>query len=257
MTISSGQARYSKVAMLLHWLIAFALAFQLGTGDALEHAPRGLEKFTTAQFHKTIGITILLLSLLRLFWRMGHARPAPAGDSPWAMRLASITHWGLYAFMILAPLSGWLASSTSRFTAPIDMFGLFTFPDFPFVASAAEATRASLHEFGEDAHGALAKVGFALILLHVIGALRHQVLAKREMVERMLPVSRPLGPIIGGITIVALFIAMVALHGFAEQPGIAPAVNPALIPEALKKPPPAGTAPKAEAVGEPLGGKLG
>jgi cytochrome b561 len=133
--------RYSRTAMALHWLIAAMLAFQFGLGEAFEHLPRGKLLFDTAQFHKSIGITILLLTVIRLAVRFTKPRPAPLGDSGWAQRLAGIVHWGLYAFMIGAPLTGWLAASTSRLDIPTYLFNVIPWPDFPFVSGMEAAAK--------------------------------------------------------------------------------------------------------------------
>lgn len=221
------QDRYSSSAILLHWLIAAALAFQFGLGEALEHLPRGPKQLDVIQFHKTIGITILLLTLVRVAVRVATPRPRPVGDSGWAQRLASAAHLGLYAVMILAPLTGWLASSTGRLSVPIDMFGLFHWPAFPGMDSLAEASRHGLHEFGEETHGAIAKIGLLLFLLHVAGALRHQFLARQRMVERMMPGHITLSPIVGSAHIVGFAAVLAALMMWGKT-GPAPATDPAI-----------------------------
>ncbi len=213
--------------MTLHWLIAAALALQIGLAEGAEHLPRGKGLFDTMQFHKAVGITILLLSLVRLAVRFAKPRPAPLADQGWATRLASITHWGLYAFMVLGPLTGWLAASTGRIAPPIDMFGMFTWPHFPAVSGLEEATRHSLHEFGEVAHGAIAKIGLLLFLLHIVGALRHQGYLKQAIVERMLPGSKHFSPLAGSALIVALMLGFFGLLNWAKMPGIAPASDQA------------------------------
>ena len=222
-------ARYSRTAMLLHWGIAAALAFQFGLGLAFEEGPKGKALFDVAQFHKSIGITILLLSLARLAVRFAKPRPLPMGDKGWAERLASFTHIALYAFMILAPLTGWLATSTSRFTIPTYLFNTVPWPDFPFAAGLADAAKHSVHQFAESAHVVITKLGMVLFLLHVAGALRHQWLLKEALIERMVPVRRTLSPIIGSALIVALFGAAFALLALGKMPGIAPAADASLM----------------------------
>lgn len=219
--------RYSKTAMLLHWLIAAALAFQIGLGEAMEHLPRGPQQFDVAQFHKAVGITILVLTLWRIAVRFSTPRPAPMGDAGWAQRLAGITHWGLYAFMLLAPLSGWIATSTSRFKLPIDMFGVFHWPAFPMMAGLEEAARKSLHEFAEDVHGGLVKIAMLLFLLHIAGALRHQFLMRQPTVERMMPGSKPLSPVLGTAHILGFTALLFGILVWGKS-GPAPAADPAI-----------------------------
>ncbi len=218
-------ARYSKTAMTLHWLIAAALAFQFGLGEAFEHLPRGKLLFDTAQFHKSIGITILILTLVRIAVRFAKPRPAPLGDHGWAERLASVTHMGLYAFMLIAPLSGWLMTTASKFAIPTYLFNVIPWPDFPFVAGMEAASKENLHDVAEVVHEVIAKLGLALFLLHVIGALRHQFLLKEPLIERMVPLKRALSPLVGSALIVALAGSAFALMILGQQPGVVPAAD--------------------------------
>src|SRR6478609_6058634 len=105
---SNPQARYSTGAIVLHWLIALALAFQLALGFAMPHDERGFALF---QLHKSVGVTILVLTVLRLAWRLTHRPPAPV-EGGFQGVLAKAVHTLLYAFMIIAPLTGWAMVST-------------------------------------------------------------------------------------------------------------------------------------------------
>ena len=218
-------ASYSRTAMALHWLIAAALAFQFGLGEAFEHLPRGKQLFDTAQFHKSIGITILILTLIRVVVRFTKPRPAPMGDQGWAERLASITHMGLYAFMLLAPMSGWIMTTASKFAIPTYLFNVIPWPDFPFVGGMEATSKHNLHEVAKTAHEVIGRLGIALFVLHVIGALRHQFLLKEALVERMVPVRKRLTPIMGSALIVALAGSVVALMVAGQQPGLVPAAD--------------------------------
>ena len=110
--------RYSRVAMLLHWLIAACFAFQIGLGWRMD-APRGPQTFAVYQLHKSVGITILLLTLIRLAWRLTKPAPAfPSTMSPLEKRLAAIVHAGFYMLLIGLPLTGWLIVSSSKTGVP-------------------------------------------------------------------------------------------------------------------------------------------
>jgi cytochrome b561/polyisoprenoid-binding protein YceI len=236
--------RYSKTAMILHWLLAAMIAFQYGLGEAFAHLPRGKLLFDTAQFHKSVGITILLLTFIRLAVRFTKPRPAPMGDHGWAERLASIVHWGLYAFMIGAPLTGWLATTTSKYDIPTYLFNAVPWPDFPFVAGMEAAAKHNLHEVAEVAHEVVAKLGLLLFLLHVVGALRHQWLLKEALIERMLPARQPLSAVVGSALIIALAGTAFALMQIGENPSVVPAANAKLM--SAPDPGPAPLAPKAQ-----------
>ena len=102
---AAGQ-RYSSGAILLHWTIALALAFQLALGFAM---PKNESGFALYQLHKSVGITILLLTLARLAWRLTH-RPPPAVEGGFQGFLAKAVHTLLYVFMVGAPLAGWVVA---------------------------------------------------------------------------------------------------------------------------------------------------
>lgn len=210
--------RYSLAAIFLHWVLALALAFQIGMGWQLEHLPRGPVMFAMFQLHKSIGIVILLLSAVRLGLRWTLPRPKPMRDDPLKMRLAAWVHTGLYIFMIGAPLSGWLLVSTAEIKVPTLLFGVMPWPDIPFTSSLPNA----VHEASEAIHAWLAWLGIALFLMHVAGALRHELLLREATVERMLPA--PLGSAsrrFGGaiIALLALVTGITLLLGQSVRTG--------------------------------------
>ncbi len=173
--------RYSRTAMGLHWVIALLLVFNHALGGRTEDLKKGFELFWVFQLHKSIGITILLLSLWRLWVRVRNPRPAALG-SGWTDKLASAVHWGFYVVMIGAPLSGWVIVSTAKIKIPTLLFGIIPWPHLP--------VSAGLHGVAEDVHGILASVAFILLVLHIAGALRHQFLLKEALIERIVPAGR-------------------------------------------------------------------
>jgi cytochrome b561/polyisoprenoid-binding protein YceI len=217
--------RYSRTAIILHWLIAGALAFQCGLGTFFADTAKGKVLYDVAQFHKSIGIAILLLSLIRLAVRFIKPRPAPLGDHGWAERLASLGHFGLYAFMIGAPITGWLAVSVGHNEVPTVLFNTIPWPDFPFVSGMGAAIKHDVHEYAEIAHSVIAKLGLLLFLLHIAGALRHQWILKQPLIERMVPVPKPLSRLAGSGLILALAAAFFTLLQYAEATGIAPSAH--------------------------------
>src|SRR3954464_14277443 len=105
--------RYAAPAIVLHWLIALAIICQIVLASRMDGPPTP-ESFAVTQLHKSIGITILLLSLLRLGWGvMASPAPLPATLTRWERVLAGLTHVGFYVIMIGMPLTGWLMVSTS------------------------------------------------------------------------------------------------------------------------------------------------
>lgn len=193
--------RYSYTAITLHWLIALLLAFQIALGWALE-GNNSPELFARYQLHKSVGITILLLSLARLAARLFTSRP-PVSDGPaWTRALASTVHWLFYLVMILGPITGWLLVSTARVQVPTLLYGIVPWPHLP--------VGRSWHEPAESIHGAMAWLAIGLFALHIAGALRHQWLLGKPELQRMIPFARgkAAGAAIGALALVgAAFVA--------------------------------------------------
>lgn len=170
-----AQQRYSKVAMALHWLIALALAGEIALGFAM---PRDASGFAAFQLHKSIGITVLLLTLVRLGWRFTH-RPPAAVEAGWQAGLAALVHWLFYFFMVAMPLTGWALVSSAPIDVPTLLYGTVTWPHLPLGEG--------WNELAEESHELLAWFGISLFVLHVAGALRHHLLLKDGLLARMSP----------------------------------------------------------------------
>lgn len=141
------------------------------------------QRFKIYQWHKSFGIVVLILSVVRLVWRLAHKAPAlPTGMKAWEVFFAKVTHIGFYALMIGVPLLGWAMISASRLPIENELFYLIPLPDLPGV-SASESV--------EDRLKALHKIGAKLILLlfvlHVAGALKHHFVEKDGTLARMMP----------------------------------------------------------------------
>lgn len=172
---AEAQARYGRIAILLHWLIAFALVFEISLGFATPHDERG---FALIQLHKSVGIAILLLSLARLGWRLTH-RPPPAVERGFGGFLAGAVHVLFYVLMIGLPLTGWALVSTDPLKLPTLLFGTIPWPHLPLPGSINEAM--------EETHELLAWAGIFLTVLHVAGALRHHILLRDGLLARIAP----------------------------------------------------------------------
>jgi len=183
-------ARYSAVAILLHWTIAALIVLQVTLASRME--ARTPEAFAVTQFHKSIGITILLLSFARLGWRLlNPPPPEPAGLARWERRLATAVHWGFYAVMILMPVTGWIMVSTSRIVLPTLLFDTIPWPHLPGLPELAPAAKAVWNETAKTAHHTIIKGAYVLFGLHVAGALKHQFLDRdTPVLPRMAPGAR-------------------------------------------------------------------
>lgn len=212
--------RYSLGAILLHWLIAAALVFQIVFAESLE-GPRGPDLFARFQLHKSVGITILLLSVARLAWRYIVPRPAPVPGPKWAMTLSGLVHFGFYFFMIAAPVTGWIMVSTSKIKVETLLFGTIPWPHLPVPASWGEPAE-FLHHF-------MPNVAIALLVLHVVGALRHQYLLGTPILARMLPGGQ--GKAIGAlVTAAAIMLGGVVLGKVIDPRGAAAPAKAAAVP---------------------------
>lgn len=179
---TTAKSRYSRVSMLFHWSIAIAVIVNWRIAEAAEHAV-GPAKGAIFADHKALGITILVLTLGRIAWRLSHPMPAlPANYAAWETILARGTHVLFYVLLIGLPLGGWVANSlTGR---DIDFFGLFTIPPLP-TGENKELGRAI---FG--AHAAGGTFLLALVALHILGALKHTVIDRDGGIFRMLPFGK-------------------------------------------------------------------
>lgn len=171
--------RYSTVSLVLHWLIAGLVVTQLG----LVWAHEATEGSTSREFmnlHKSVGLSILVLTLARLGWRIANpAIPLPAGTPRWQKLAARGTHVLFYVFLIAMPLVGWAASSAAG--RDIVWFGLFEWPLLPI--GGGRETAGSLM----DAHEIAGKLLIALVVLHVLGALKHHFVDRDNVLHRMIP----------------------------------------------------------------------
>ncbi len=129
--------RYTRTAIVLHWLIAAMVISTIILAWIFHTVPAEIaQPYTNA--HKTIGITVLGLALLRLLWRVAHRPPPFSPALPRWQRVAARTgHAGLYFIILAMPLSGWIYDSAWEYAAdvPIDVFGLFEMPRIAWVAS--------------------------------------------------------------------------------------------------------------------------
>jgi cytochrome b561 len=192
---SAGAAprdRYTAVAITLHWLIAalilsnIALAWYFGTLT-------GLERTEPTQWHKSIGITVLLLSVLRLGWRLvSPPPPLPADVKGWEKFVAQAVHVLFYVIMLGMPLTGWAMVSASPLihVFPIRLYHLIPWPAIGPLTTLPHDQMKAAHKVLAQSHGLLALLAYALIVLHVGAALMHQFVRRDAIAARMLPFLR-------------------------------------------------------------------
>lgn len=179
-----ARAHYSSVAITLHWLIAALIIANVFVGGAMEDA-KGAAKAQIFVYHMSVGISVLLLSLVRLGWRLREPWPAlPAGMAQWERLLARLTHVGFYVLMIGVPLLGWATVSANPRVSGLEWWGVIPWPELPLAKSD------DLAETLGDTHEASVKLVYVLLALHVAGALKHHFLSKDDVLARMIPLLR-------------------------------------------------------------------
>ncbi len=187
--MAGQRSHYSTVAIWLHWIIAFIVIGNLIGGLTIDYwfdSPDPAMKATGATImglHKSLGLTVIVLTLARLAWRIANPPPPlPSHMTPLELGLAKATHGLFYALMLLMPLSGWAMVSTAKRVAPVSWFGVVEVPALPLSRGLSEVFDAS--------HLLLGYLAFAVIVLHVAGALKHHFLDRDDVLARMIPLLR-------------------------------------------------------------------
>ncbi len=196
---SRREQRYTRVAIILHWLMALVIVWQIWIGvwmtGAVNDPATQAAAYEAFQFHKSLGLTLLVLAVLRLLWRLtNRVPPLPAHTPGWQKVAARLSHYTLYAFMVLIPLSGWIYVSTgwnsdtgTAFAIPTVWFGLFEWPHIPGLDG-----NGPLADIVVEMHGLLAFLLTVLLVLHVAAALKHHFVDRDLALWSMLPfISRP------------------------------------------------------------------
>ncbi len=186
----SEHTRYTKTAIILHWLVALLILVNLALGTLADSFPDAWIR-TVIDTHKSIGITVLGLVMLRILWRISH-RPPPLPDSyrRWERASAHAAHLLLYLLMLALPLSGWMHDSAWKDAAahPMRLFGLIPWPRIGYFHYMEDAARKeALHTLFGQAHTLFGYLLYALLALHILAVLKHQFIDKEQEIQRMLP----------------------------------------------------------------------
>ncbi|MDX8399891.1 MAG: cytochrome b [Gallionellaceae bacterium] len=167
------------MAIAMHWLVAIAIVGSVGVGLYMHELPLTPHKLQIYAWHKWAGVTIFMLVIFRLGWRLSHRPPgAPVGMSTWQYVLAEMTHRLIYFLMIAIPLSGWLMSSAKGFQTVY--FGVLPLPDLLMKDKELGNALAVVHMV----------LNFTLIGLvvgHAGAAIKHHFIDRDNVLIRMLP----------------------------------------------------------------------
>ena len=181
MALRNTSERWGAIAKAFHWVIAALVLCMIVLGLWAVNAPLGPLKLQLFAIHKLTGLSIFVLMVLRLSWRLINPTPIlPPSLSGWERVAARVTHWLLYGLILLMPISGYVITSAANF--PISVFGLF---QIPLIVPHDKG----LEDLGETVHVLSFYVLAALLTLHVAAALRHHFILKDDILKRMLPGS--------------------------------------------------------------------
>lgn len=171
--------RYTGIAIGLHWLMLAALAGAFAMGLYIQELPFSPNKLRLISYHKWAGITIFIVLLFRIYWRLTHRPPAlPSGMPGWQKRAAEATHMALYVLMLLIPITGWLMSSAKGFQTV--WFGLVPLPDLL-------DKNAELGDLLKQIHMLLNFILVATVFAHAGAAFKHHFINRDNVLIRMLP----------------------------------------------------------------------
>ncbi|GAB3342705.1 cytochrome b [Marilutibacter aestuarii] len=183
MSLKNTVDRWGPVSQFLHWLIMLLILGLAIVGLSLDSLPRSPKYFWVYDLHKSVGLTVLVLVVLRLAWRLYAGSPRPVAGTPaWQAAIAGATHWVLYGLILAMPLSGWLYDSASGLR-PLRWFGMAEVPKL-------SAPDPGIRDFAHEAHEWLFWVLVALVALHVGAAFYHHIFQRDDTLKRMLPRRR-------------------------------------------------------------------
>ncbi|MGE0113259.1 MAG: cytochrome b [Steroidobacteraceae bacterium] len=185
--------RYTKVAIILHWLIAVFIITNLVTGMTMlrpNEVPPYI--FQLVALHVSSGITVLVLTVVRIAWRLTH-RPPPfiSTMKTWERKLAHFVHGFIYFLMAAVPLMAWtfISAFNPPNGKPLDEFVLWGVVRLPFIAPIRgmddRVAQDAIHDFFKPAHAFSAYLLLALLVLHIAGPLKHQFFDKEKQLQRM------------------------------------------------------------------------
>ncbi len=170
--------RYTRPAILLHWLLAVLVIALLIIGWMMTDLPKGPLRTAPYALHKSIGLCALVLVFMRIAWRRFHAPPAAAPQlRPWERKLSAAVHRGLYFLMVIAPLAGLLSASFTKY--PMKFFGLV-------LPSVGWPESTLLNAVFNNLHKGAVWTLLLFLVLHVLGAIHHG-LRRDGVMSRMFP----------------------------------------------------------------------
>ncbi len=181
--------RYTRTAMALHWLVALGIVCNVAIALSDDYLPDGWVR-PAIDLHKSIGITVLGLAILRVLWRITHRPPAlPSRFQRWETRVAHVAHGILYLLMFAMPITGWLHDSAwiGAPTHPMSLYHVIPWFRIGIIEDQPPALKDHLHDLFGAMHTWASYVLYAVVALHILGALKHELFDRESVLRRMLP----------------------------------------------------------------------
>ncbi|GGA85911.1 cytochrome b [Arenimonas soli] len=179
MPIRNTTERWGWVSISIHWLTVLMVLSLVVVGLVMQELANSPTKIEVYALHKSFGLTVFALTVLRLLWRLFAGTPAAAAGVPrWQQLAAQASHAALYVILLAMPLSGWLYNSASGF--PLKWFGLFGLPKLSGYDPDVKAFALAMHEW---LFIALA----VIVTVHAAAALKHHYFDRDATLSRMLP----------------------------------------------------------------------
>lgn len=179
--LTNSARGYGLIHIVIHWVMAGLIWWAAILGLTMTDLPDNFDKLATYAFHKSLGLTVLGLAVLRLVWKLANQQPLlPETMQGWERTAASATHHLIYLLLFLVPILGYLTSESAPF--PLQYFGLFT---IPMAGIGVDAAKIML-----EVHEWVAKTLLLLVIVHALAALKHHFIAKDDVLKRMIVPSR-------------------------------------------------------------------
>lgn len=214
--------RYSRTAMLFHWLIALLIFANVALILTVDYLPDAWVR-PSINTHKSIGLTVLGLAIMRVLWRATHpAPPLPASYPGWERWSAHAAHGVLYLLIFALPLSGWAHDSAWKDAAshPLLLFGVVPFPRIGWLTAIDPSQKDSWHGLLGTIHTSFGYVLYATVAAHILGALKHQWLDREPELQRMLPAAGAFQAAATGSSVARNPNARVAPGSSTTRPGL-------------------------------------
>ena len=174
----TARLQYGTTAKVLHWLVVALLLAQYLIGWLMPDIHRGMKPGAAMTFHVSVGMTILVLTVLRFAWRLAHPVAPESSPPPWQRLSSEVVHWALYALVLATTVTGWLFASFRGWSV-----SLFYFMPMPMLASDNAAAGKAIDGLHQAAEWAL----LVVIGIHVAAALAHIFVYRDRIMQRMLP----------------------------------------------------------------------